>query len=59
MAAALQDASGPVLAFCKSGTRSTFLWAMARSEDGEDGDSLSAKAGAAGFDLAPIRRILR
>lgn len=55
----LADAAGPVLAFCKSGTRSTYLWALARSLDGADGDALSARALAAGYDLTPIRRFLR
>lgn len=59
MAQALGAADGPVLAFCRSGTRSTFLWAMARSEAGADADELSAKAMAAGYDLTPIRRFLR
>ena len=56
---ALGDARGPVLAFCKSGTRSTYLWALARSLQGADGDTLVAGAQAAGYDLAPIRRFLR
>lgn len=58
-AAALAEADGPVLAFCASGTRSTFLWALARSGLGADGDDLSQKALAAGYDLTPIRRFLR
>jgi uncharacterized protein (TIGR01244 family) len=58
MAAALDDAEGKVLAFCKSGTRSTFLWALARSERGADADALIAQAAAAGYDLAPIAAYL-
>ena len=56
MAAALEG--GKTLAFCKSGTRSTFLWALARSTVGESGDRLAAQAAAAGYDLTPIRRYL-
>ncbi len=56
---ALDEAQGPVLAFCKSGTRSTYVWALARSLSGADGDSLVAKAADAGYDLTPIRRFLR
>jgi uncharacterized protein (TIGR01244 family) len=37
MAAALAEAGGPVLAFCKSGTRSTFLWALAEAQRGQRG----------------------
>jgi uncharacterized protein (TIGR01244 family) len=58
MADALAAAEGPVLAFCKSGTRSTFLWALARSRLGDDGEALVAKAAAAGYDLSPIRAFL-
>lgn len=59
MAEALGGAEGPVLAFCRSGTRSTYLWALARTLAGADGDDLAAKAAAAGYDLGPIRRFLR
>lgn len=58
MAAALAGASGPVLAFCRSGTRSTYLWALARSAQGADADSLLAAAAGAGYDLTPIARFL-
>ena len=59
MAQALTAAPGPVLAFCKAGTRSTYLWALARTLSGADGEELVAKAAAAGYDLTPIRRFLR
>ena len=59
MAAALDDAGGPVLAYCKSGTRSTFLWALARAEKGVSAEELSQKAAAAGYDLTPIRFFLQ
>jgi uncharacterized protein (TIGR01244 family) len=58
MADALAEAKGPVLAFCRSGTRSTYLWALARARLGDDADALSEKAAAAGYDLAPIRAVL-
>jgi uncharacterized protein (TIGR01244 family) len=54
MAEALDGASGPVLAFCRSGTRSTYLWALARAGRGETGTALIGKAAAAGYDLGPI-----
>ncbi len=54
----LRRASGPVLAFCRSGTRSTFLWALARKQLGDDGETLIAKAAAAGYDLSPIQSAL-
>ncbi|WP_380873343.1 TIGR01244 family protein [Sphingomonas sp. DBB INV C78] len=58
MRAALADATGPVLAFCRSGTRSTFVWALARGAEGDAGDTLAAKAAAAGYDISPIRGFL-
>jgi uncharacterized protein (TIGR01244 family) len=59
MEAALRQAAGRVLAFCRSGTRSTYLWALARNRMGEDAEALVAKAAAAGYDMTPIRRFLR
>jgi uncharacterized protein (TIGR01244 family) len=58
MADALGAADGPVLAFCRSGTRSTFLWALASAWRGADGDALVAKAANAGYDISPIRHAL-
>jgi uncharacterized protein (TIGR01244 family) len=52
MAEALEH--GPVLAFCRSGTRSTFLWALARSSRGAGADTLLGQAAAAGYDLRPL-----
>jgi uncharacterized protein (TIGR01244 family) len=59
MGEALAAARGPVLAFCKSGTRSTFLWGMARARAGESAAPILAKAAAAGYDLRAIRPYLR
>lgn len=58
MKEALEAAPGPVLAFCRSGTRSTLVWALARARMGDDADTLQAKAQAAGYDLTPIRAFL-
>ena len=51
---ALADAKGPVLAFCRSGTRSTNLWSLARAMMGDTPESLSQKAAAQGYDLSPL-----
>lgn len=59
MADALESAPGRVLAFCRSGTRSTFLWALARASRGDDADALVAAAAAAGYDLSPVAPALR
>lgn len=58
MAEALDQARGKLLAFCKSGTRSTFLWAMARASRGADGSDLIGRAAEAGYDLGPLRPYL-
>lgn len=57
MAAALED--GPVLAFCRSGTRSCMLWALARAKQGADPAELCDQAAAAGYDLSPIYAMLQ
>jgi len=58
MATALTAAGGPVLAYCRSGTRSAHLWALARARMGDDPATLVAKAGDAGYDIAGIRAML-
>ena len=58
MGQALAAAPGPVLAFCRSGTRSTLVWALARARAGDTPAELSATAAAAGYDLSPIRPLL-
>jgi uncharacterized protein (TIGR01244 family) len=58
MGEALESARGQVLAFCKSGTRSIFLWALARAEAGDAPEELMQKAVHAGYDLTPIHRYL-
>lgn len=55
MAEALDGADGKVLAYCRSGTRSTLLWALAQASQGQDPDQLAAAAAAAGYDLSPVR----
>ncbi len=58
MATALADASGPVLAFCRSGTRSCNLWALTMAKGGADPETLVEKAATAGYDLSGIRPTL-
>jgi len=58
MADALGASDGKVLAFCRSGTRSTYLWALARAQAGDDADEIVGKAAAAGYDLTPMRGYL-
>ena len=58
MAVALEQATGPVLAYCRSGTRSTLLWALARTQLGDDKANLQAKARAGGYDLSSIDALI-
>jgi uncharacterized protein (TIGR01244 family) len=58
MVAALDGASGKILAYCRSGTRSTLLWALAEAKEGADPETLSEIAGRAGYDLGPVRPLL-
>ncbi|MXP27048.1 TIGR01244 family phosphatase [Altererythrobacter indicus] len=54
MAAALARLDGPVLAYCRTGTRSTTLWAL--SQIGlVPADTLIATAKSAGYDLMALR----
>jgi uncharacterized protein (TIGR01244 family) len=58
MAQALGTAKGRVLAYCRSGTRSTLLWALAQASQGASPDDLARAAAGAGYDLTPIRALL-
>lgn len=58
MAQALTDADGPVLAYCRSGTRSCNLWALASASAGAEPDALTGKAAGAGYDISGIRPLL-
>lgn len=55
MKSALDRAEGNVLAYCRSGTRSTLLWSLVRSSEGADPAETAAAAAAAGYDVAPVR----
>lgn len=58
MAEALGSVDGPVLAYCRSGTRSCNLWALAAAYKGGEPDALVAKGAGAGYDLSGIRPAL-
>jgi len=56
LAKALEEAGdAPVLAYCRSGTRSTLLWALTMASNGTNPDEIAAGAARAGYDIAPIR----
>ena len=58
MIAALEQAEGPILAYCRSGTRSTLLWALAAAKQGENPDAIARTAAQAGYDVSPIRSLI-
>lgn len=49
---------GAILAFCRTGTRSALVWAVARREDGMKRDEVERRAAEAGFDLTPVAHLL-
>lgn len=58
MADALDKVDGDILAYCRSGTRSTLLWALARASKGDHPAVLSEQAADAGYDLGPITAMM-
>lgn len=58
MREAIDQADGKVLAYCRSGTRSTLAWAVARRRQGADRTEVERAAAAAGVDLTPIAHLL-
>jgi uncharacterized protein (TIGR01244 family) len=55
----LEQAHGPVLAYCRTGTRSITAWAMAQALTGAHApDALVALARQAGYDLSGAREAL-
>jgi uncharacterized protein (TIGR01244 family) len=59
MASAVEAANGSVLAYCRSGTRSTNIWALAMASNGENPESLVEAAAGAGYDLSGLLPTLR
>lgn len=55
--AALAEAEAPVLAYCRSGTRSTMLWALAEAGK-RPAEEIMAAGLQAGYDLSPLRAAL-
>ena len=53
--AAIDGSSGPVLAYCASGTRCTTIWALGQATAGAAPDELIETAAKAGYDLAQLR----
>ena len=58
MAEVMREANGPVFAFCRSGTRSCNLWALAAAKAGGAPEELVEKGAGAGYDLNGLRPLL-
>lgn len=61
-AEAMQDAisacNGKLLAFCRSGTRSSLAWALAKSEEGMPREEIERRLASVGVDATPIAHLL-
>lgn len=55
----LDSVEKPVLAYCRTGTRCTILWAFARAIDQQPIDEIIGAAGAAGYDLSGMAPSLK
>jgi uncharacterized protein (TIGR01244 family) len=56
-AAVLQTAPSPIVAHCRSGTRSALLWALTRLREGADPFALIASVARHGIDIAGLPAI--
>ena len=59
---AMQDAinstKGKVLAFCRSGTRSSLAWALAKNDEGMPREEIEQRLTSVGVDPTPIAHLL-
>lgn len=51
---AIEASEGPVLAFCRTGTRSISCYSLGKHAQGHDRDELVATAANAGYDLSNV-----
>jgi uncharacterized protein (TIGR01244 family) len=56
-AAVLRSEPQPIVVHCRSGTRSTLLWALTQLDDGADPAALVAIAARYGIDIAALPAI--
>ncbi len=57
--AVLAGAPGKVLGYCRSGTRSTMLWALAEAASGADPQTIIAAAARAGYDVRGLEPMMQ
>jgi uncharacterized protein (TIGR01244 family) len=58
MQEAIESAKGKLLAYCRTGNRSTLTWAVARRAQGASLADIQRAVSAAGFDLSPVEHLL-
>ena len=58
MQEALKSADGKLLAFCRTGTRSSLAWALAKNDEGMPREEIEARLRSAGVDPTPIAHLL-
>lgn len=51
--AALAELPQPILGYCRSGTRTTYLWALSQAGE-RPAEEIVALAAAAGYDVSPL-----
>jgi uncharacterized protein (TIGR01244 family) len=56
---AIMAQGGKVLAYCRSGNRSTLIWGCARAAAGDAPEDLARLAAGCGQNLAPVMQIMR
>jgi uncharacterized protein (TIGR01244 family) len=54
---AISSSQGKVLAFCRSGTRSGLVWALARNDEGMAREEIERRLISAGVDPTPIAHL--
>tara|TARA_R110000751_G_scaffold172928_3_gene279334 strand:+ start:42497 stop:42919 length:423 start_codon:yes stop_codon:yes gene_type:complete len=55
-AAALKEMAGPVLAYCRTGTRSATLWALMQGAQGQPVSDILEATRQAGYDMSDVVR---
>lgn len=58
MQEAIKSADGKLLAFCRTGTRSSLAWALAKNDEGMPREEIEARLRSAGVDPTPIAHLL-
>jgi len=58
MQEAIKSTDGKLLAFCRTGTRSSLAWALAKNDEGMPREEIEARLRSAGVDPTPIAHLL-